>query len=282
MNISYSYYNRESDNNYLIDPEDDLYNLAVAINNKNAHQLTDNGGSPLPYKLNKPVCNNTRNDSLFRSPYPFYNVQGQYSSILEDSDSENISFPDLSVERSYDNDSYMSTLQKHKKYKRKYSKGRHLDDSSSEEISEGEKLDHIKECGHCKKIFLDIIKNRNNKHVFDESTNLNQSAPSLPPIIVPSQAQQLQLQQIQQQMQQIQQIQQMQQLQQNRRHNLTNNQNDNNRIDNYQTIQSDQPNQAITNNLPANIFSKEVILVLLVGVAIILFLDILSITGRRR
>lgn len=245
MNISYSYYNTESENNcfnnysdnysdnyldnYLID--DDLYQLAVNVNNKNAQQENNKNS-----KLDKSVYNNIHKNNSSQSKYPYYNMQGQYFE-----DSENISFSDLSIEQS--SDSEMSEL-KYKRNKKKCNKDIDFDEK---------KIDHIKSCNHCKKIFLDIVKNRNNKHVFDEHNNL-----------IPLQtfdqsqiAQKLQLQQLQQ----IQDLQRMQ-------YNL---QKDNYRID---TLQTNQP--------ISNIFSKEVILVILIGLAIILILDILSTRGRRR
>lgn len=264
MNISYSYYDRESDdNNYSIDPQDNLYNLAVAINNNNAQDVNNTGFSA-PYKLSKPSYNRIRNDLLFKSPYPFFNVQGEYfNSQVEDYDTINNSILDRESDHLHDNDSYINDFQKIK-YKHQRHKIKHIDDNSSEELSE-EKLDHVKECNYCKKIFLDIIKERKKKHVFNKSNITDPLSPLFSSINIPSQIQQIQ---------QLQQLQQLHQMKLNDQYNSI--VNDTNRTNIDRVVPIVENNKEAT----STIFSKEIILVVLIGVAIILVLDIL--TGKRR
>lgn len=227
MDISYSFYNKESN---PIDQQEDLYNLAVAINNKNA-------------QLNNSEYNKIKNDLS----YPTYDIQGRYSNYQEESDFENkLYMPDTEY-KNFENDLYIKkSINSHKKNKYKYYKNKHIhiDDNSSEDISETDKIDHIKNCNHCKKIFLNIIKkeNKSNKHVFE--TNQNQ-------LLFPNSH-----------------VYSLNQYQSKIKSNENNNKRD---ILEYS-------NQSRSNS----VFSKEVILVFLIGAAIILILDVLSSSSRRK
>jgi len=237
MNISYSYYNPYSD-----DPNDDLYNMAVAINNKNKINdinKMDNRSSK------KPVYNNIRDDSLFENDYPYFNTQGEYNCDEIDSGSS----------------SFFSKSYKSKKNIRK-NKRKHLDLTDSPDISDDElKLDHIKECIQCKKMFMKLLKSG---HVFD--TQIIQPVQPIQPT---------------QPIQSIQPIQPTQPIQP------------------IQPIQAIQPIQSLSNQTPVleqisdtNIINpnqnslstmgtKDIILIILVGVAIILILDIIMRSGKR-
>jgi len=156
MNVSYSYYNENNEDIDCNDQNNDLYNMAVNLNDKNT-----NG-----YKQQKPVYNNFRNDKLFK--HPGYSTQGDYSNDNDD---------DVPKRNNNDNNNNNNNeIVKYKCNERKIKR----DDESNKHIYDDEhvnfdddnehKLDHIKKCCKCKKIFFELLKSRNVKHVFDEKT----------------------------------------------------------------------------------------------------------------
>ncbi|AYV80913.1 MAG: hypothetical protein Harvfovirus10_11 [Harvfovirus sp.] len=125
MNLSYSYYNQYND-----DPNDDLYNAAVSINNKNKE--------------------GTR---------PFFNTQGSFQGADDD-------HPESLGEMSALSD--FSEKEQHPRYLYSHKKDKHIDNNSIS--SEEGKIDHIKNCSHCRKKFLKLLR-KSEKHVFPEDSD---------------------------------------------------------------------------------------------------------------
>lgn len=155
MNLSYSYYNQYND-----DPNDDLYNMAVAINNKNKQEI-----------------------------HPFFNTQGSFQDPHDDEsyglyeqkqiDEQSIDLSNMSkLSDLTDNKQQNQKLSKKKssdyhdqrgqRANHGYHKMNHMDENSVS--SEEEKIDHIKNCSQCKKKFLKLLR-KSEKHVFPDDSD---------------------------------------------------------------------------------------------------------------
>lgn len=169
MSLSYSYYN-EADNPYSIDPNEELYNMALAVNNRNKMS-----------NINKSYLNNSTPGF---TNFPYFAAQGDYSegglnNVTEnnidantqtDEYYENIgsqdSFSEMSnnTNISEDDKKYKKTnlktqeyIPKYKKPERSVTQCEHLCKQKKYKNKDA-KLEHIKRCQKCKKTFLDMIK----------------------------------------------------------------------------------------------------------------------------
>jgi hypothetical protein len=141
MNLSYSYYNNPEST------DDELYNLAVAVNSK-----INNKNSTVFGHTSDPIDSIPQvRTSVHQQPY--FSAQGDFT--------DSPSFD------SFDSPTDLTDYDLHETRRRPT---RHIDDFTDEDsaMTREEELDHIKDCPRCRKIFLKMLKDRNKRHVFTE------------------------------------------------------------------------------------------------------------------
>ena len=157
MNLSYSYYNSdELNNHHSIDPDDNLYNMALAVNNSGKMPEI----SPYEYE-DKSISQDIPEDM------PFFTTQGYYNNPKKSIKKLRIKKPKKSKKTDHDT---IYTIPDSEVESNNGSCESHVNKLHK---SKNNKFEHIKHCAKCKKFVMNMINKHNNQknHVIDEYNN---------------------------------------------------------------------------------------------------------------